>query len=457
MSNRKIKDLTKGSVPKLLWVFSIPILFSNIFETVNSSINTMWVGRFLGDSALAATINANFIIFLMFSLVFGFGLAASTYIGRYIGMGELENARKFFGTAIGATAILSIVSSALGFYYCDFILNKLSTPKEVILQASIYSKAIFVALPPNLILWVIMLSLRGIGDSMTAMWYMVITVVLDAIFNPLLIGGLYGFPKLGIGGSGCATAIANYGSLILLCIHLYVRKSPLCLRDHQLSYLFTRWFALKRMVSKGVPICLQMLFLASSGLIMISFVNKEGASVLASYNIALQLWMYLQMPAMAVSSAVGAMVAQNIGAGLWERVFLVSRWGVFICIAMSCSLLAIFFLFGENILSLFFTNGAGAKEIAYAKHIQYLASWSYILFGIATIFMATLRSNGIVMLPLVVVFLAVYPVRIGFYYFSYHYLGADAIWISFPVGALFCLVVTYGYYLTDHWRKHETI
>lgn len=457
MLKNKVKDLTQGSVPKLLWSFSVPIIISNIFESLNGSINTIWVGKYLGNAALAATADANFIIFLMFSLVFGFGLASSTFIGQYVGRNQVEEARKIFGAALGIISLLSIGASLAGWYYSDFILKLLGTPKDVFEQADAYLRIIFIALPPNLILWIILLSLRGIGNSVMAMWYMTITVIIDLILNPLLIAGLFGFPKLGIEGSAFATAIANYVALFLQVIHLYLINSPLCLKNRALLYVFAPWFQIKRIFLKGVTICLQMLCLASSGLIMISFVNLEGTSILAAYNVCQQLWMYLQMPAMAVSSAVSAMAAQNLGAGLWNRVFSINRWGLFMSAFMGALLLLVFLIFDDYIFKLFFHDGTNASVIASAKHIQYLTSASYLIFGLATIVMATLRSNGVVFLPLVIIFLAVFPVRIGFYYAFYQKLGADAIWLSFPVGAIFCFITTYLYYQTKGWRKENLL
>lgn len=451
----KIKDLTVGSVSKQLWLFSIPILFSNVFESLNGSINTIWVGRFLGENSLAATANANLIIFLVFSLVFGFGLASTTFIAQYCGRGEMENARKVFGASIGMIIIASIAASALGWWYCSTILKLLSTPIEAFADAYVFSRGIFIALPAIVVLLVVILSLRGIGDSLTAMWFMALTVVLDVVLNPLLILGIGIFPKLGIAGSAWATVVANYSALTLQIVYLYASRSPLCLRGAQLLYLLPSWYQIRRIFRQGFPICLQMLFLASSSLVMVSFVNKEGLDTIAAYNICQQLWMYLQMPGFAVSSAVGAMAAQNIGAGLWDRVALINRYGVIVCVVMSLALMAILIIFDRPIMQIFIAPGSAAIEIA--RHIQWLTDWSLILFGIATVIMATLRANGVVFLPLLFIFISVYPIRIGFYYCFYRVLGVDAIWLCFPVGALFCLIITQLYYSTGKWRNARLI
>ena len=453
----EVKDLTKGSVPKLLWIFSIPIIISNVLESLNASINTMWVGRFLGNTALAATADANLIIFLMFSLVFGFGLAASTFIGQYAGRKEMQKGRKVFGAAISIISVLSILASLAGWYYSTAILNLLNTPSDVFQPAYDYLRVIFLALPPNLILWIILLSLRGIGNSVMAMWYMAITVILDIILNPIFIGGIGGYLKWGIAGSAYATAISSYITLVIQIIHLYLINSPLCLKGKEFLYLVPKFSEIKRIVLKGVPICLQMICLSSSGLIMISFVNSQGTNTLAAYNVCQQLWIYLQMPAMAFSSAVSSMAAQNLGVGQWNRVFSINRWGMLLSFVFGCAMLFVFWFFDDAIFRSFFHLANSNDVVEKAKHIQNLTDPSFLIFGLAIIIMATLRANGVVFLPLIFIFLAVYPVRIGFYYAFHQSLDGDAIWLSFPVGSFFCLIITYLYYLTKGWRQSSLL
>src|SRR4051794_38496755 len=95
------RDLTQGDIGRTLLMFSLPTLASNIFQSLNGSINTIWVGRFLGEGALAATSNANIIMFLMFGAVFGFGMASTVLIGQAIGRRDVDAARRAFGAALG--------------------------------------------------------------------------------------------------------------------------------------------------------------------------------------------------------------------------------------------------------------------------------------------------------------------------------------------------------------------
>ena len=122
------RDLTSGPIAATLLAFALPTLGSNILQSLNGSINSVWVGRFLGESALAATSNANIIMFLMFSAVFGFGMAATILIGQSIGRHDIEGARRAFGSAIGLVVGGAIVISIVGWLFAPQILRLLATP-----------------------------------------------------------------------------------------------------------------------------------------------------------------------------------------------------------------------------------------------------------------------------------------------------------------------------------------
>ena len=112
-----LTNLTEGPITRTLLLFAIPTLLSNVLQSLNGSINTIWVGRFLGESALAATANANIITFLLFALVFGFGMAATIMVGQSIGRKDLHRARQAFGASIGFCLFLSVVLAVLGWFF----------------------------------------------------------------------------------------------------------------------------------------------------------------------------------------------------------------------------------------------------------------------------------------------------------------------------------------------------
>ena len=450
-----LTNLTEGPITRTLLLFAIPTLLSNVLQSLNGSINTIWVGRFLGESALAATANANIITFLLFALVFGFGMAATIMVGQSIGRKDLHRARQAFGASIGFCLFLSVVLAVLGWYFSPEILRFLETPDDAFTLAEDYLRVIFLAAPADLLMVMMMMGLRGAGDSMTPLIFMCVNVVLDIIFNPVLILGLWIFPKMGIAGAAASTSVSGYLALFAMIIYIYVKKLPLRLKGRELTYIWPDFSLMRFIVLKGFPMSLQMVIIATSGLVMIGLVNQEGVTTIAAYNIMQQLWTYLQMPSMAVGAAVSAMVAQNIGAGRWNRISKTTLIGCAATFVMTAILLGLLLIFDRPVIILFLGNDSAAVPMA--QHIQAIASWSFLFFGLAMVLFSTVRANGAVLVPLICLFIAVYPVRLGFYYMFYGSIKADAIWWSFTVGAFASLILALSYYLSGTWKKQKVL
>src|SRR5438270_11472267 len=121
-------DLTQGPIAKTLLAFALPTLASSILQSLNGTINAIWVGRFLGESALAATSNANMVMFLLMSFVFGFGMAATILIGQSFGRKDIDGARRVVGTAVGFFFIVAIAIDVTGWVFAPALLQLLATP-----------------------------------------------------------------------------------------------------------------------------------------------------------------------------------------------------------------------------------------------------------------------------------------------------------------------------------------
>ncbi len=135
-------------------------------------------------------------------------------------------------------------------------------------------------------------------------------------------------PRLGIAGSAWATFIAQAFTLIALIVHLYRIKHPMCLHAHELKFLKMEGAMIRTLITKGVPMGLQLIVLSLSGVLMITLVNRFGTDTTAAYGATLQIWQYVQMPAFAIGMAVSSMAAQNVGAQKWDRVRAIARSGV---------------------------------------------------------------------------------------------------------------------------------
>ncbi|BAV64821.1 MATE family efflux transporter [Sphingobium cloacae] len=449
------RNLTQGPIASTLLLFAIPTLASNVLQSLNGSINAIWVGRFLGAQALAATANANIIMFLMFSVVFGFGMASTVMVAQAMGASNVDAARRAFGSAVGFCFLLAMAVGIGGWIGSPALLHLLGTPPEAFGLALVYLRVIFVAMPATLLSVMMMMGLRGTGDARTPLIFMFVSVGIDLVLNPVLILGLGPFPALGIAGSAAATAIAGFVSLIGLVCYTYAKELPLRLRGGEIAYLRPAWQEVRVMLGKGLPMGLQMIVMSASGLVMIGLVNREGFIVTAAYGAAQQIWTYLQMPAMAMGAAVSAMAAQNIGADRWDRISRITGYGMLYLLAITGAMIVIILLFHEPLLALFLGHNEAASAAAWEMQLR--ASWSFMLFGLAMILFGVMRANGVVVRPLLILIFTLFGVRLGFYYWAYPHIGAHALWYSFSVGSAASMVLAAALYLHGGWRKAKLI
>jgi putative MATE family efflux protein len=445
------RDLTKGPIGKTLLAFALPTLVSSILQSLNGTVNAIWIGRFLGESALAATSNSNMIMFLLMAFVFGFGMASTVLIGQAFGRRDTDGARRVIGTAIGSFVFVAVAIAVFGWLFSPAILKLLATPADAAPLALDYLRVIFIAMPAILILVLLMMGMRGAGDALTPLWAMLLAVVLDSGLNPVFILGLGPAPRLGIAGSATATVIANYSALSGLVIYMYARDLPLRLKGRELRYLIPDRAILKTIVVKGIPMGLQMIVISASALAMIGLVNREGVDTTAAFGVAMQLWTYLQMPAMALGAAVSAMAAQNIGAGRWDRVSKITWSGVTQALAITGILVVLLAVADRPALALFLGNHSPALPIA--RHMQMIVTWSFLLMGTTMVIFGTVRANGAVIGPLIILAIGLWPVRLGFALGAYPWLKADALWLSFPVSSVVNVSLAIAFYIQGGWKK----
>jgi putative MATE family efflux protein len=455
MQSKPAANLTSGPIPTTLLIFALPVLGSNVLQSLNGSVNAIWIGRFLGETALAATSNANLVLFLLLGTMFGIGMAATILVAQAIGAGDIAEAKRIVGTSAVFFFAVSAVFAIGGWLLVDEILGLLGTPDDAMPLARNYLRIIFVAVPAMNLLSFVMTILRGAGDSRTPFAFMAVAVVLDIILNPLLIGGFGPVPALGIAGSATATLVGQTVSVIAILVLLYIRRHPLALRGRDLALFKPNPKRLRLIVVKGIPMGLQMIVISVSALLLMSLVNQYGSRTAAAYGIAAQLWTYIQMPALAIGAAVSSMAAQNVGAGRWDRIGTIAMTGVIFNLIMTGALVAALYLFDRPVLGMFLSGDAGAIETA--AHINSVASWSFILFGVTIVLFATVRATGAVIPPLVILIISVLVVRTGFAYGAADWLGAEALWWSFPVGSICSLVLAVAYYRFGGWRTMHMI
>ncbi len=445
------RDLTQGPIARTLFVFALPILGGNVLQSLNGSVNAVWVGRFLGEEALTAIANANNIMFLLLGGVFGFGMASTILVGQAMGRKDLPGARKVIGTAATFFLTISVALAVIGLPLSRHVLVWMSTPAAALPLADAYLKIIFLALPFLYAFAFLSAILRGAGDTRTPFLFLLLAVALDIVLVPLLMFGVGPLPEMGMAGSAMATLVANAIALAAMLAWLRHRRHALWISRGENHLYKPDWAIVRALVAKGVPMGLQMVLISAAMIAMISMVNQYGTNTTAAYGAALQLWTYVQMPAMAIGAACSSMAAQNVGAQRWDRVEATARSGVGFNFLLTGALIAPLILLDRYSLAMFMPAGSEALEIA--RHLNHIAVWSFLFFGVVFVLAGVVRSTGAVVPPLIILGIALWGIRVPFANWLQPILGVDAIWWSFPVSAFCAMAMQLAYYRWGRWRK----
>jgi len=445
------RSLTEGSIPIGLIRFALPILFANVLQSLNGSVNSVWVGRFLGEAALTATSNANTVMFLLIGAAFGVAIAATIMIGQEIGANNIKETKRVVGTSATFFAAISVAMAIAGLLLSRPLLKAMSTPPDSLELAVTYMRVIFLALPCLYMYAFVMAVLRGAGDSKTPFYFMLLSVAIDIALNPVLIFGFGPIPRLGIAGSALATFIAQAVSLTALIRHLYRRRHMLCLHKDELQLLKPDWALVGILLKKGIPMSTQMLVLSLAGVLMITLVNRFGVDTTAAFGAGIQLWNYIQMPAFAVGMALSAMTAQNVGARKWHRVTRIARVGVLYSVLLTGTIVLAIELLNRQVFGLFLPMGSNA--LAIASHMNRIVTGSFIFFGISVALFGVVRATGAVMAPLIILTISLLVVRFPMAELFLDRLQVDAIWWSFPISSALSSLLAFLYYRYGGWRS----
>jgi putative MATE family efflux protein len=382
-------------------------------------------------------------------------MAANIMIGQAMGARDPATAKKVIGTSTAFFIGVSLAVGFLGAFLTPHILTWMGTPAEAKRDAIAYLRVIFSAMPFMYFFSYVMMAQRGTGDSRTPFYFSLLAVGMDVALNPLLITGFGPFPQLGIAGSATATLLSQTVTLAAMIAYLYRKKSILVLRPGEFHLLVPDVTIIKGLVFKGLPMGFQMMVTSLAAVTMMGLVNKHGVHVSAAYGAAAQLWTYVQMPAMALGAAVSSMAAQNVGAGKMDRVERIAWSGAGYALLFTAVPVVLIYLADPWVLRAFLPGDSPSLPIA--VEINAIVLWGFIAFGIAFIFSGVVRATGAVWPPLLAMIVSLWGIRIPLANLLEPSMGAQAIWISFPVGSFATLVLAAGYYLWGGWRKSRIL
>jgi len=430
---------------KSMSMFLVPLLLSNVLQSVGQLFGMVVVGRWLGVNDLAA-ISAFFpLFFLLVSFVIGIGSGSSILIGQAFGAKNEDRLKAIVGTTLTFTFIIGVVLAIVGSIFAMDIMRLMGTPENIIEISVHYARILFISMPILFLYFAYTTFMRGTGDSKTPFYFLIVSTALNMILLPILIFGWLGAPKLDVYGAAYASVISTVITFIVMLVYLKKKNHPLQLDSTVRKYLRMDWGLLKLLLRLGIPASINMILVSLSEIAVIAFVNRYGSDATAAYGVVNQVASYVQMPAVSLGITVSIFAAQSIGANQFDRLQKVVKAGIIMNYVIGGVLISLIYLFSRDILSLFLTS---QTTIEIAHSLVMITLWSYLIFGHAQIISATMRASGTVLWPVEV------PVA---YYLSYHTsLGIEGIWIGYPAAFIVSLILQYAYYKLSWQKKRIT-
>ncbi|MGY2612611.1 MATE family efflux transporter [Bacillus pretiosus] len=440
---------------KSMSMFLVPLLLSNVLQSVGQLFGMVVVGRWLGVNDLAA-ISAFFpLFFLLVSFVIGIGSGSSILIGQAFGAKNEDRLKAIVGTTLTFTFIIGVVLAIVGSIFAMDIMRLMGTPENIIDISVHYARILFISMPVLFLYFAYTTFMRGTGDSKTPFYFLIVSTVLNMILLPILIFGWLGAPKLDVYGAAYASVISTVITFIVMLVYLKKKNHPLQLDSTVRKYLRMDGELLKLLLRLGIPASINMILVSLSEIAVIAFVNRYGSDATAAYGVVNQVASYVQMPAVSLGITVSIFAAQSIGANQFDRLQKVVKAGIIMNYVIGGVLISLIYLFSRDILSLFLTS---QTTIEIAHSLVMITLWSYLIFGHAQIISATMRASGTVLWPTVIGVVSIWLVEVPVaYYLSYHTsLGIEGIWIGYPAAFIVSLILQYAYYKLSWQKKRIT-
>ncbi|MCG8485318.1 MAG: MATE family efflux transporter [Clostridia bacterium] len=442
-----MKDLTQGNESRLIFFFALPMLIGNVLQQLYNTIDGIIVGRVLGETALAAVGVSFPILFLLVALLMGVGMGATILISQFYGAKDYENVIKTIDTIMITNYIMAIGITLLGIAVTKPILIWLKTPPDVLPEAAAYLKVIFIGMIGMVGYNLVSAILRGLGDSKTPLYFIIIATILNIILDIVFIM-VYNF---GVAGAAWATIISQMVSFIVGII--YLNKKNDVIKFSLKNIQFDKKLLIESL-RIGFPTGIQQMLVSISFIILQSIINSFGTIVIAAYTAGSRIQAFGIMPAMNINMAVSAFTGQNLGAGKNERVKNGYTAALKISLWIAAATILIIFVWGRFLISLFNDN---LEVIQIGYEFLIIVSPFFITGSIMFITMGILRGAGDTIAAMIISIAALWGVRLPVARLLSAKIGYEGIFWSigadWTVGAVMVVI----YYLTGRWKTKVSV
>jgi len=448
LRNRQIRDFTRGSVPRHLITFSIPMLLGNLLQALYNTVDSIWVGRFVGSDALAAVSVGFPVIFALVALIIGITMATTVLVSQYFGARRADDVVRTINNSLLLLVVLGGLASVAGVVLRRPLLRLINTPPEIIDMAASYLGIFMTGLVPIFLYNAVGSILRGLGDSRTPLKFLAFATVFNIILDPFLIFGLGPFPAMGVAGAALATVIAISSSAVIALRYLYVTSGIVTFRPGAFRF---DWNLTKLTFRIGLPTGIQQVMVSLSALAVTAIVNSFGPTVVAGFGAAARLDQFAFLPAMSISIGVSALVGQNLGAGRTDRVRQTVRWGALMAGGVTAVAALVAVLKPDILLVLFTRDSAVLTEGS--LYLRYVGL-AYVPLALMFTLSGVLRGAGDTTPPMVFTLISLWLVRVPFarYLSTTVGLGPVGIWMAVAASPYIGLLLNYVYYWTGRWK-----
>lgn len=440
-------DLTEGSPGKGLLLFALPMIIGNLFQQFYNMVDTIIVGKYVGEDALAA-VGASYALTTVFVMIaIGGGTGASVVISQYLGAKEGGKMKTAVSTAIITFLGTSILLGLFGILANRQILAMLSTPDNIMDDAALYLRIYFTGLPFLFMYNILAAIFNSLGDSRTSLYFLIFSSVLNIFLDLFAVRVLH----MGVEGVAVATVMAQ-GIAAVLSFFVLMKR----LKGYDGERKLFDVPILGNMVKVAIPSIIQQSIVSVGMLLVQSVVNGFGSSVLAGYTGGMRLESICVVPMISMGNAVSTFTAQNIGAEKIERVKQGYRASYFIVGAFAVVICAVLLLFKNPLILMFLEENAGGK--AFDTGVSYLSfiAYFFVFLGLKASTDGVLRGAGDVFV-FTAANLVNLAIRVSFAFAMAPIIGVQAVWFAVPIGWTVNYIISGLRYLTGRWSRKKLV
>lgn len=429
------KDLTAGNEYGVILRFVLPILLGNIFQQLYNTVDSIVVGRILGRDALAAVGASYGISSIILAVAMGLTLGNSILISKSYGSRECDKIQDIIDTGVILTAVMASAIMLTGLVKAEALVGLFKVPEDIKKEVLLYFRIILLGTIPLFGYNAVTNFLRGLGDSRTPLYFLVISSVVNAGLDILFVKTF----ALGVAGAAIATVAAQ--SMAFIAIVIYINRN---LRYRiKLRNLKCDLRILRESLGIGIPAMLQQVFIGFGNSVLQILINGYGTTVISAYTAASKIDGFATLPAVNIGKAMSNYVAQNLGAGEIKRVRSSNRAGFILTASVSVVMSVLVFALPDSLMGLF----GSSKEVC-RTGAAYLRTVSlfYIIFGSMQLLNGILIGRGKSFVSMISTIGSFCLLQVPAAILLSGRIGVAGIWIAAPIGWLGGLIMRYCYY-----------